>query len=256
MRFSIYSEIQYWGGKTPKRAYEEVIEQVVHADRLGYDAYAIIEHFFFPKFSISANPFALCRAVRRRAREHPFRTLRHVLPFHNPTVLASQIAAAAILIDGPLRVRRRPRPRLDPAEGRRAASARRATVYEESLEILFQALRERALLATTARFYKIDDAQIWPPPRAQAPRSSSAARATRTYELAGRERLGRRRAAAPSLRGAQGPARHLPRQVRRARQRARHRLDPRLLHRRGPRHRAARGRARHAPASSRATRRR
>src|SRR5262249_23068056 len=59
MRFSIYSEIQYWGGKTPKRAYDEVIEQVVHADRLGYDAYGVIEHFFFPKFSISANPFAL-----------------------------------------------------------------------------------------------------------------------------------------------------------------------------------------------------
>ena len=59
MRFSIYSEIQYWGGKPPKRAYDEVIEQVVHADRLGYDAYAVIEHFFFPKFSISANPFAL-----------------------------------------------------------------------------------------------------------------------------------------------------------------------------------------------------
>ena len=59
MKFSIYSEIQYWGGKSHKRLYEEVIDQAVHADRLGYDCYSIIEHPFFPKFSISTNPFAL-----------------------------------------------------------------------------------------------------------------------------------------------------------------------------------------------------
>ena len=100
MRFSIYSEIQYWGGKSPKRAYDEVIEQVVHADRLGYDAYAVIEHFFYPRFSISANPFALWGECAARTKRIKFRTLGHVLPYHNPTILASQIAMAGILFDG------------------------------------------------------------------------------------------------------------------------------------------------------------
>ena len=100
MRFSIYSEIQYWGGRSQKRAYDEVIEQVVHADRLGYDAYSIIEHFFFPKFSISANPFALWGECAARTKNIKFRTLGHVLPYHNPTILASQIAMASVLFEG------------------------------------------------------------------------------------------------------------------------------------------------------------
>jgi hypothetical protein len=38
--------------------YDEVLEQVVNADRLGDDAYALIEHFLFPKFSISPDLIA------------------------------------------------------------------------------------------------------------------------------------------------------------------------------------------------------
>ena len=66
MRFSIYSEMQLWPGKSPERLYAEVEEQIVHADRLGYDAYAIVEHFFFPKFSISPDPLALFAQVAPR----------------------------------------------------------------------------------------------------------------------------------------------------------------------------------------------
>ena len=51
MKFSVYSEMQSWPGKPWRQLYSEVMEQVVNADRLGYEAYAIIEHFFFPKFS-------------------------------------------------------------------------------------------------------------------------------------------------------------------------------------------------------------
>ncbi len=54
MRFSIYSELQSWPGKPYDRLYGEVLEQIENADRLGYDAYAAIEHLFFPKFSASA----------------------------------------------------------------------------------------------------------------------------------------------------------------------------------------------------------
>ena len=65
MRFSIYSEMQLWPGKSPERLYAEVEEQIVHADRLGYDAYAIVEHFF-PEIAITANPggFAHWQAIK------------------------------------------------------------------------------------------------------------------------------------------------------------------------------------------------
>ena len=68
MRFGLYSEIQLHPGKTPEALFAEVLEQIENADRLGYDVYAVIEHFFFPKFSVSANPTALFAAAAQRTR--------------------------------------------------------------------------------------------------------------------------------------------------------------------------------------------
>jgi flavin-dependent trigonelline monooxygenase, oxygenase component len=100
VKFSLYSEIQSWPGKPEAQLYGEVLEQMQNADRLGYDAYAVIEHFFFPKFSVSAAPLALFAAAAQRTKRINFRTLLHSMPYHNPVVLASQIAVADILLDG------------------------------------------------------------------------------------------------------------------------------------------------------------
>ena len=100
MQFSVYSELQTWPGKTQQQIYAEALEQVVNADRLGYSTYSIIEHFFFPKFGASPNPFAFFAKCSERTRRIKFRTLVHVLPYHNPTILASQIAAFDLLVDG------------------------------------------------------------------------------------------------------------------------------------------------------------
>ena len=100
MRFSLYSELQLHPGKSPQQLYAEVLEQIVNADRLGYDCYAAIEHYFFPKFSISTNPTALFAAAAQRTRDIHFRTMLHVLPYHNPTVLAGVIHATDILTGG------------------------------------------------------------------------------------------------------------------------------------------------------------
>jgi alkanesulfonate monooxygenase SsuD/methylene tetrahydromethanopterin reductase-like flavin-dependent oxidoreductase (luciferase family) len=100
VRFSLYSELQLHPGKSPEQLYDEVLEQMVNADRLGYDVYAVIEHFFFPKFSVSANPTALFAAAAQRTDRINFRTMLHALPYHNPTVLASAIAVTDILTKG------------------------------------------------------------------------------------------------------------------------------------------------------------
>ena len=100
MKFSIYSELQTWPWKTQAQVYAEALEQCVNADRLGYSTYSIIEHFFFPKFGASPNPFAFFAKASERTRNINFRTLVHVLPYHNPAVLASQIAQFDMLVDG------------------------------------------------------------------------------------------------------------------------------------------------------------
>jgi len=42
VRFSLYSELQLHPGKTAEQLYAEVLEQMVNADRLGFDAYSVI----------------------------------------------------------------------------------------------------------------------------------------------------------------------------------------------------------------------
>ena len=182
MLFGVYTEIQNWPGKSPDQAYQEVIAQIINADRLGYDSYTTIEHFCFPKFSISTNPFALFAAVADRARRIRFRTLGHVLPLHNPVVLASQIAQADVMLGGryefgvlrghgwvPLKTG------VPPAETR--------DIYEESLDILFTAL-ENERFSHDGKYYHIEDSHIVPLP-ARKFRVFLGGISNRTYELAG-----------------------------------------------------------------------
>ena len=239
MRFSLYSELQLHPGKTPSSSMREVLEQIVNADRLGYDCYASIEHFFFPKFSISANPTALFAAAAQRTRNIRFRTMLHALPYHNPTVLACAIHTTDILTGGryewgvgrghgwipekagvPLDEHARPR-------------------YEEAVDLLFAAL-DNERFSHHGEYFDVDDSHVVPFLDPQLPRLPR--RHLRPHVRArGRARLGRRGAAAPALQGARAAARPLPRDVRRARHDAGHRLDPRVPPRRGPRHRDARG---------------
>jgi alkanesulfonate monooxygenase SsuD/methylene tetrahydromethanopterin reductase-like flavin-dependent oxidoreductase (luciferase family) len=181
LKFSIYSEVQHWPGKPAERLYREVVEQVVHADRLGYDAYAVIEHFFFPRFSISANPFALWGECAARTSRIHFRTLGHVLPYHNPTILASQIAAADLLFDGRYEFGALRGHGWIPAKAGVPVIESRDR-YEESLEILFTALDEERF-SYEGSFYTIDDSHVVPRPKHRF-RVFLGGTSDRTYELA------------------------------------------------------------------------
>ena len=181
MKFSIYSEIQHWPGKSEKRLYEEVIEQVVHADRLGYACYTIIEHPFFPRFSISTNPFAFFAICAERTKNIHLRTLGHVLPYHNPLWLASEIAFMDTLFDG------RYEAGLIRGHGWHPVKAGVPTIetrerYEETLDIVVQAL-EHGRVTYDGTYYKIDDARVLPPPQRKL-RVFLGGTSDRTYELA------------------------------------------------------------------------
>jgi alkanesulfonate monooxygenase SsuD/methylene tetrahydromethanopterin reductase-like flavin-dependent oxidoreductase (luciferase family) len=188
MKFSIYSELQYWGGKTPGRLYEEVIEQVVHADRLGYDCYAIIEHPFFPKFSISTNPFAFYAKCMERTKQIRFRTLGHILPMHNPLMLASQIAAADILFDGRYELGLvRGHGWHPPKAGIPIEETRE--IYDESLELVLRALSEERF-SHTGTYFQVDDTHVVPRPISERFRIFLGGTSDKTYELAGRHGWG------------------------------------------------------------------
>ena len=185
MRFSVYSEMKYWGGKSPEREYAEVAEQIVHADRLGYSAYAIIEHLFFPKFSISPDPLSFFAQMAPRTKQIKFRTMLHVLPYHNPTVLASRIAEAEILLDGRYEFGvGRGHGWIPPKAGVPLSEVK--DLYEESFELFFKAL-ENERFSHHGRFYKVDDSHIVPPAPERKLRIFVGGTSDYTYELAGRK---------------------------------------------------------------------
>jgi alkanesulfonate monooxygenase SsuD/methylene tetrahydromethanopterin reductase-like flavin-dependent oxidoreductase (luciferase family) len=184
VKFSIYTEIQWWPGKEPAQVYAEVLEQIENADRLGYDAYAAIEHFFFPKFSASPDPISLFAAASQRTSRINFRTLVHVLPYHNPMILASRIAFADVLLGG----------RYEFGVGRghgwipwRAGLpyAEMVERYDESLEILFTALESKGEpVSHEGKFFTVHDARIVPPPTRKF-RVFTGGTSDKTYVLAG-----------------------------------------------------------------------
>jgi alkanesulfonate monooxygenase SsuD/methylene tetrahydromethanopterin reductase-like flavin-dependent oxidoreductase (luciferase family) len=184
VKFSIYSELQWWPGKEPAQVYAEVLEQIANADRLGFDAYAAIEHFFFPKFSVSPDPIALFSAAAQRTKRINFRTLVHVLPYHNPMVLASRIVHADTITGG----------RYEFGVGRghgwipwRAGVRYGEMVerYDEALEILFAALESGGEpISYDGKFFQIHDARIVPPPTRKF-RVFTGGTSDKTYVLAG-----------------------------------------------------------------------
>ena len=234
MKFCIYSEIQYWPGKSPARAYEEVVEQVVHADRLGFDGYAIIEHFFFPEVLDLGEPVRALGHMRGA-------DARRSLPDARPRPAVPQPDDAGIAdrrrrhpLRGPLRVRPAPRPRLDPAQGRCADRGDATATRSRSRSSSRRSSEER--FSYDGKFYKIDDAHVVPRPISSRFRIFLGGTSDKTYELAAERGWG---VSVPPLLpyAAMRDQLDLYRdEVRRARHDAGHRLDPCLLPGRGPRH--------------------
>ncbi len=182
MRFGLYSEIQLHPGKTPEMLFAEVLEQMENADRLGYDVYAVIEHFFFPKFSISANPTALFAAAAQRTRRINFRTMLHAIPYHNPSVLASAIAVTDILTGGRYEFGvGRGHGWIPPKAGVPLDEHARPR-YEEAVDLLFEALGNPRFSWDGAYFH-IADSHIVPFPE-RSFRVTLGGTSDRTYELA------------------------------------------------------------------------
>jgi alkanesulfonate monooxygenase SsuD/methylene tetrahydromethanopterin reductase-like flavin-dependent oxidoreductase (luciferase family) len=182
MRFGLYSEIQLHPGKPSEQLFAEVLEQIDNADRLGYDVYAVIEHFFFPKFSISANPTALFAAAAQRTKQIRFRTMLHAVPYHNPPVLASAIAVTDILTGGRYEFGvGRGHGWIPPKAGVPLDEHARPR-YEEAVDLLFEALRNERF-SWDGTYFQVGDSHVVPFPGKEF-RVTLGGTSDRTYELA------------------------------------------------------------------------
>jgi alkanesulfonate monooxygenase SsuD/methylene tetrahydromethanopterin reductase-like flavin-dependent oxidoreductase (luciferase family) len=161
VKFSIYSELQSWPGKSYSQLYGEVLEQIENADRLGYGAYAAIEHVFFPKFSASANTFGLFGMAASRTRNIKFRTMLHILPYHNPLVLAAMIHEFSLLTGGRYEFGvGRGHGWIPSAAGLPLDETSRPR-YEEALDLFIEALHNETV-TFQGEYWNVDDSHIIP----------------------------------------------------------------------------------------------
>ncbi len=184
MRFGIYAEMQNPPGKPYDQLTWEIFHQIEHADWVGFDVYSIIDHHFFEKFSISANPLAMFTAAAQRTRRIRFRTALHTLPLENPLRLAGQIAEADILTGG----------RLECGLGRghawlfgpsNVALEESRPRYDEAIEILVRAWTQEKF-SFEGKHYKVKDISVVPKPvQKPHPRLYTGGTSDITYQMAG-----------------------------------------------------------------------
>jgi len=191
MKFGIYVEMQNpkVNHKPHAQVYKEVLEQIEHADKVGFSTFNTLEHHWFEEFSISTNPMALYAAAAQRTKDIRFRTCSHILPLHNPMVFAGQVAATDILTNG----------RFELAVGRGHAWVfPKASIpleesrgrFKESLEILELALTEDTF-SYHGKYYNVDNVSVVPRPiQMPHPKIYTGGASNYNYEVAGKKGYG------------------------------------------------------------------
>jgi len=189
MRFGIYCEIQTPPGKSHYDMIWEIMRQIEHADECGFDVYSTIDHHFFQKFSISANPLAMFAAAAQRTHRIRFRTALHTLPLENPMRLAGMIAETDILTNG----------RLECGLGRGHAwlfgpsslpLEESRPRYNEAVDILELAFTKDKF-SYHGQYYNVDDVSVVPRPiQKPHPKFYTGGTSDITYQMAGEKGWG------------------------------------------------------------------
>ena len=162
MKIGLFTEFSY-PEKSERQAYAEILEQIVLADRLGYDFFSTTESFGKDEFSCSPFPLGLYVAAAQRSARIRFLTGIISVPLHHPAILASQIAAADLLTEGRIMVglgRGHPwvlnRVGVDPAE----SPAR----FVEGIRMLVEIFRSTYIENLQGTFWRISDFKLSPAP--------------------------------------------------------------------------------------------
>ena len=105
MRFGVFYEMQLpkpWKPDDERRLFHEALDQVVLADRLGYDYAWEVEHHFLDEYSHSSAPEVFLAAAAARTRRIRLgHGIRQVIPNYNhPARTAEALATLDLISDG------------------------------------------------------------------------------------------------------------------------------------------------------------
>jgi alkanesulfonate monooxygenase SsuD/methylene tetrahydromethanopterin reductase-like flavin-dependent oxidoreductase (luciferase family) len=162
MRIGLFTEFSY-PGKSEQQTYNEVFEQILLADGLGYDFFSITESYGKDLFSCSPFPLGIYVAAAQQAKRIHFLTGITSMPVHHPAMLASEVAAADLLTGGRIMVgigRGHPwvisRLGVNPAE----STAR----FEEGILMLLEIFKGNYIEKLDGEFWQLRDFKLSPAP--------------------------------------------------------------------------------------------
>ena len=101
MKFGLFHSVQLPDPSQQERYYREALEQVLHAERLGYSSVWFTEHHF-TRHGIVSDTFSVLAYLAGITSSIRLGTAVTVLPFHNPVRLAEQTATVDVLSNGRL----------------------------------------------------------------------------------------------------------------------------------------------------------
>lgn len=166
MDFYLFLPGQWWDRSKPvSQLYDEMLEQAVLAERLGYDGIWLAEQNLV-SFLAAPDPLQLAAMIAERTERIRIGVAVFVLPFHHPLRLAGAIAQIDQLSGG----------RFDVAVGR-GASAYQMRQFEAALEeadsrarfaehlhIMVDQWTADGALSHDGRFFSYPNATVQPPP--------------------------------------------------------------------------------------------
>src|SRR5690349_3306789 len=144
-----------------RRMMEELFEQAVLADEMGFDWISFSEHHYSPLIVPTPNPALFAAAVTQRIQRAKIALFGPVLPLHNPIRVAEEIAMLDVLSGGRLLLLFL---RGVPYELRAFSvnlDESRAMTQEATLLIL-KALTEPQPFAWEGKYYRYKTVSVWP----------------------------------------------------------------------------------------------
>jgi alkanesulfonate monooxygenase SsuD/methylene tetrahydromethanopterin reductase-like flavin-dependent oxidoreductase (luciferase family) len=191
MRCGLFTELQCPQGRRESELYDELLEQIVQAETLGFHAMWMAELHFHRRFSILSAPLLTAAAAAQRTQRLRLGIAVNLLPLHHPVRLAEEGAVLDVLSHGRLDFgvgRGHPFPgvyenfRIPPAESRER--------FAEALDILIGGWTHEPF-SYHGRYFQVSDLAVVPKPIQQPhPPLFVAAGSPETYAATGQRGLG------------------------------------------------------------------
>ncbi|MCH8744229.1 MAG: LLM class flavin-dependent oxidoreductase [Chloroflexi bacterium] len=179
MKFGLFTHIPWPEGAEPQQLFEEVTQQAIHGEELGFESIWLAEHHF-TRYGLGASSLVIASSIAARTKKIRLGTAVLVPPLHNPIRLAEDTATLDVISGG----------RLDVGYGRGAGGSEYTGFNldrEESQQRFQEAIEMVQGLWTTpeythqGRFYRANKTNLVPMPL-QKPHPPVYIGATRTLE--------------------------------------------------------------------------